>query len=64
MFNNWFLFIEIFIFTMACLNVVKHIYNVVKVLSQHDGKVENDSLSLILFGCSFSYILSTLVVGF
>ena len=56
--------IEIFIFIFCLLNVLKHTYNFIKVMRQHEGKLETDSVSQILLGLSLSYILTSIIIGF
>ena len=62
--TNIILWIEVFIFIMCCLNIIKNTYNIIKVMWTHSGKVDIDNVGIILFGASISYILSTLIIGF
>lgn len=62
--TNLFLWIEVFVFIMCCLNIIKNIYNITKVMWTHSGKVDMDTIGCILFGASISFILSTLIIGF
>ena len=56
--------IEIFIFIFCSLNVLKHLYNFIKVMKQKEGKLESDTTTKVLLGLSISYILTALITGF
>ena len=62
--TNIILWLEVFIFIMCCLNIIKNTYNIIKVMWTYSGKVDIDNVGIILFGASISYILSTLIIGF
>lgn len=64
MITNVILWIEIFIFILCCLNLFKHLYIIFKVLYMKSGKIESDSVSMLLLGFSISYIVTTLITGF
>ena len=64
MFNNIFIFIEVFILIFCILNVIKNTYNIAKVFYQQEGKADFDTITTILFGMSLSYIITTMIVGF
>lgn len=64
MFTNYILFIEVFIFVFCSLNVIKNLYNIVKVLASQEGKLDTTLVSNICFGLSVAYIIATIVTGF
>lgn len=64
MFNNILYTIELFLFVFCCLNIFKNFYQFVKVLYTQNGKIESSTLSTILLGCSISYVITALIIGF
>ena len=62
--TNIILWLEVFIFIMCCLNIIKNTYNIITLISSHTGILDIDNVGIILFGASISYILSTLIIGF
>lgn len=64
MVTNILLSLEVFIFVFACLNILKNIYNFVKVYTTRQGKVVNGKYGAIELGISISYVLTALIVGF
>lgn len=64
MLTNLILFIEVFVFTFCCLNIIKNIYSFIKVLNLKDGKMNNNTLSTVLFGLSISFVITCLILGF
>ena len=56
--------IEIFIFIFCLLNVIKNVYNFIKIMKQHEGKLETSLSSQIMLGLSISYILTAIIIGF
>lgn len=56
--------VEIFIFIMCILNIIKNLYTFFKVLHLKEGHVDNSTLSTIIFGCSISYFITILIIGF
>lgn len=64
MITNFVLWIEVFIFIMCCLNIIKNSYNILKVMWTKSGKFDIGTVGNIIFGASISYILSTLIIGF
>lgn len=56
--------IQIFIFVLACLNVLNNAFKFFKVLWVKQGKFELTKTALLLFGCSISYIITQLIIGF
>lgn len=62
--ENLFLWIEVFIFIIACLVVLKNLYRVLKVALTKEGKVEEKSWDGYEFALSIAWILSMIIVGF
>ena len=56
--------LEIFIFILSCLNVIRHIFKLSKVLWTKNGKITENNLSILLLGMSISYIITQLIIGF
>ena len=64
MITNFILWLEIFIFILCLLNILKHIYIIFKVMYMKSGKIESNSITMLLLGFSISYIITTLITGF
>ena len=62
--TNFVLWVEVFIFIMCCLNIIKNSYSIFKVMWTKSGKFDIGTVGTVLFGASISYILSTLIIGF
>lgn len=56
--------LEIFIFILSCLNVIRHIFKLSKVLWTKNGKITENNFSILLLGMSISYIITQLIIGF
>lgn len=56
--------IEIFIFILSCLNVLKNAFNLIKVVWTKNGKVLNNTIDKVLLSFSISYIITQLIIGF
>ena len=56
--------IKVFIFIFCFLNVIKNIYNFIKVMRLESGSFDNGKYGTIYFGLSLSYILTLLIIGF
>lgn len=61
---NFLLWVEVFIFIIACLVIIKNIYCITKVLYMHSGKFDIDMTSKIMLTLSISYVLTTIIIGF
>jgi hypothetical protein len=62
--NNFWLAIEVFILILCCLNIMKNIFNTIKVIVMKNGKIELDFRGKILLSMSIAYILTTIILGF
>lgn len=62
--SNIWLAIEVFILILCCLNIVKNLYNTVKVIVMKNGKIELDFRGKICLAMSFAYVLTTIILGF
>ena len=56
--------LKVFLFVFCLLNILKNLYNFVKVLRTKEGKVVSSTSSEILFGLSLSYVITMLIIGF
>lgn len=56
--------IKVFIFIMSCLNIIKNIYNFIKVMRLQQGYFDNGKYGNLFFGLSLSYIITILIMGF
>ena len=56
--------LEIFIFVLSCLNVIRHIFKLSKILWTKSGKITESKYSNLLLGMSISYIITQLIIGF
>jgi hypothetical protein len=56
--------VKIFLFIFCLLNVVKNIYNFIKVMRLESGSLNNGKYGTIYFGLSLSYVLTLLIIGF
>lgn len=56
--------IKIFVFVLCVLNIIKNIYNFIKVITTKEGKIDSSTQSEILFGLSVSYVITLLIIGF
>lgn len=59
-----FLGIEIFIFILSCLIVIKNIFSFFKILWLKQGKFELNMVNTNLLYFSISYIITLLIIGF
>lgn len=62
--DNLWLAIEVFILVLACLNICKNIYGIVKVALTQSGKYSLDIWQKTLLAMSISYILTVSILGF
>lgn len=62
--NNVLYSIEVFILILCILNVLKNIYNIIKVMKIKDGKFSSSKSDTLFLGLSISYIITVLIVGF
>lgn len=56
--------LEVFIFIFCSLNILKNLYNMIKVLRTKEGKMESSTSSIVLLGLSLSYVITALIIGF
>lgn len=56
--------LKVFIFILSCLNVIKNIYNFIKVMRLQEGYFNNGKYGNLFFGLSLSYIITILIMGF
>lgn len=49
---------------MSCLNIIKNIYNFIKVMRLQQGYFNNGNYGNLFFGLSLSYIITILIMGF
>ena len=51
-------FVKVFILVMSILYIFKVAYDIIKVYTLKEGKVELGKYGLLYFGCAVSYIVS------
>lgn len=56
------LFVKVFVLVMAILYCLKIAYDVVKVYTLEEGKVELGKNGLLYLGCSVAYIMTCIFV--
>lgn len=56
--------IEVFLFIMSLLVMIADIFHIISVFRLKSGKIIPSTDSLVVFGVSFSYILTMLICGF
>lgn len=56
--------IEVFLFIMSLLVMIADIFHIISVFRLKSGKIIPSTDSLVVFGISFSYILTMLICGF
>ena len=54
-------FIGVFVFIFSILYVIKYILKAVNVIRMEQGKIDNDTVDLIILGSTLSYILTFLI---
>jgi hypothetical protein len=62
--GKFILALEIFVFVMACLNILTNIYNFVKIWYTENGKYEGTKTQSLLLGSSIAYVITMTIVGF
>jgi len=55
-------FAKVFMLIMSVLYIVKVVYDIAKVYTLQEGKVETGKYGLFLLACSISYIIATIFV--
>lgn len=61
---NGLIYLELFVFILAFLEVFREIFGVIKVIKMRSGKVEITGWRLTYLGFSISYILTMIILGF
>ena len=56
--------IEVFFLVFSILYVLKYSLKAIEVLRLQQGKIDNDTVDLILLGSSLSYIITAIFTGF
>ena len=64
MLTDMYLAIAVFILIMACLNVIKNLFGIIKVARAKSGKFQLDTIGTVIFGMSISYILTVIILKF
>ena len=54
-------FVRVFIFVMSVLYILKVGYDIVKVYTLQEGKVEFGKYGLLYLACSVSYVISVIL---
>lgn len=54
-------FIGVFVFIFSILYIIKYILKAVNVIRMEQGKIDNDTIDLIILGSALSYILTFLI---
>ena len=54
-------FLSVFILVLSCLYIFKVGYEIAKVYTLQEGKVELGKYGLLYLGCAISYIISFIV---
>lgn len=62
--NDFFYFIEVFLFSMCCLVLIKNLYSIAQIMWTKDGKFQLSMMGKIIFSASISYIIAILITGF
>lgn len=62
--DNLWLAIELFILVLACLNICKNIYGIIKVALTQKGKFDLNIWQKTILAMSMSYILTVTILGF
>lgn len=58
------LFIKIFMFIFCLLNIIKNVYNIIKIMYLQSGGLTNGKYNTLFFGLSLSYVITILIIGF
>lgn len=56
--------VKVFLFILSLLKIVRDVYNFIKVIRLQQGHFENGKYGNLLFGMAFSYVITTLILGF
>ena len=51
-------FLGVFVLVMSILYIIKVVYDIVKVYTLQEGKVDLGKYGLLYLGCAISYIIS------
>ena len=54
-------FIGVFVFIFSILYIIKYILKAINVIRMEQGKIDNDTIDLIILGSALSYILTFLI---
>lgn len=55
--------LEIFFLIFSILYVLKYVLKAINVIRLQEGKIDNDTVDLILLGSSLSYIITSIIAG-
>lgn len=55
--------LEIFFLIFSILYVLKYTLKAINVIRLQEGKIDNDTVDLILLGSSLSYIITSIIAG-
>ena len=55
--------LEIFFLIFSILYVLKYALKAINVIRLQEGKIDNDTVDLILLGSSLSYIITSIIAG-
>lgn len=56
--------LEIFFFVFSVLYLLKYTLKAINVIRLQEGKIDNDTIDLIILGTSLSYVITMLYSGF
>lgn len=55
-------FVKVFVLVMSILYILKIVYDIAKVATLQEGKVELGKYGLVYLGCAISYIMAIIFV--